>query len=86
MIAAVLVENGGIMNLDDAGSFLCEAVTNNNMKLLRGLLKYGVDPNSRNYDERTPLHVAASQGLHLAATILIEFGADVLTKDRYFLY
>ncbi|XP_074579578.1 potassium channel KOR2-like [Curcuma longa] len=86
LVAAVLVENGGIVNLDDAGSFLCEAVTDNNMKLLRGLLKYGVDPNSRNYDERTPLHVAASQGLCLAATILIESGADVLSKDRYFTF
>ncbi|KAG6510401.1 hypothetical protein ZIOFF_028411 [Zingiber officinale] len=83
LIAAVLVENGGIVNLNDAGRFLCEAVTDNNVKLLRGLLKYGVDPNSRNYDERTPLHVAASQGLHHAATILIESGADVLSKDRY---
>ncbi|KAG6514123.1 hypothetical protein ZIOFF_024463 [Zingiber officinale] len=83
LIAAVLVENGGIVNLNDAGRFLCEAVTDNNVKLLRGLLKYGVDPNSRNYDERTPLHVAASQGLHHAATMLIESGADVLSKDRY---
>ncbi|XP_042380021.1 potassium channel KOR2-like [Zingiber officinale] len=83
LIAAVLVENGGIVNLNDAGRFLCEAVTDNNVKLLRGLLKYGVDPNSRNYDERTPLHVAASQGLHHAATMLIESGADVLSKDRW---
>ncbi|THU58798.1 hypothetical protein C4D60_Mb03t18240 [Musa balbisiana] len=82
-IAAILVENGAILNLDDAGNYLCEVVTNGNIDLLRCLLEYGANPNSKNYDRRTPLHVAASEGLHLMANILIEFGANVLSKDRW---
>jgi hypothetical protein len=50
--------------------------------LLSRLLRSGVDPNCRNYDQRTPLHVAAAEGLHLVASMLVGFGADVLAKDR----
>ncbi|WOL01330.1 potassium channel KOR2-like isoform X2 [Canna indica] len=82
-IAAILVDNGAILNLDDAGSYLFEVVTNSKIELLRRLLEYGIDPNSKNYDQRTPLHVAASEGLHLVVNILIEFGADALSKDRF---
>ncbi|EHA8589599.1 hypothetical protein COCNU_scaffold011279G000020 [Cocos nucifera] len=82
-IAAILVENGAILNLEDAGSYLCKVVTDSKIDFLRGLLEYGVDPNSTNYVQRTPLHVAASEGLHLVAKLLIEFGADVLSEDRY---
>ncbi|XP_072969948.1 potassium channel KOR2-like isoform X2 [Typha angustifolia] len=82
-IATLLVENGATLNLKDAGSYLCKVVTESKIDILRRLLKYGVDPNSKNYDHRTPLHVAAAEGLHLVASVLIEFGADVLSKDRW---
>lgn len=51
--------------------------------LLRRLLSSGIDPNSKDYDQRTPLHVAASQGLYLMAKLLLEAGASVFFKDRY---
>ncbi|XP_034675245.1 potassium channel SKOR-like [Vitis riparia] len=54
-----------------------------NIDLLKCLLENGVNPNSRNYDLQTPLHFAAAEGLHLVANILIKFGADVLSKDRW---
>lgn len=82
-IATILVENGAILNLEDAGSYLCKVVTDSKIDILRLLLEYGVDPNSKSYVQRTPLHVAASEGLHLVAKLLIEFGADVLSEDRY---
>lgn len=82
-VAALLVKNGAILNLEDAGSFLCKVVIDSNVDHLKRLLENGVDPNSKNYDQRTPLHVAAAEGLHLVANILIKYGADVLAKDRY---
>ncbi len=59
--------------MDNAGSFLRTAKA----------LSYGLDPNSKDYDHRTPLHVAASEGLYLMAKLLIEAGANVFSKDRY---
>ena len=82
--ALLLIEDGATLNLEDAGWYLCKAVMGSNIDLLKRLLENGVDPNSRNYDLRTPLHFAAAEGLHLVANILIKFGADVLSKDRYY--
>lgn len=82
-VAALLIYNGAKLNLEDSGSFLCKVVVDNNIDFLRRLLEYGVNPNSKNYDQRTPLHVAASEGLHIVAKILIQFGADVLSEDRW---
>ncbi|KAF8412036.1 hypothetical protein HHK36_004596 [Tetracentron sinense] len=81
-IAAVLVNHGAILNLEDAGCYLCKAVMDSNIDFLKRLLENGIKPNSKNYDQRTPLHVAAAEGLHLVAKILIKFGADVLSEDR----
>lgn len=82
-VAELLMENGAALNLEDAGTYLCKIAADNKVDVLQRLLKYGVDPNCQNYDQRTPLHVAAAAGLHLVAGILIELGADVLAKDRY---
>ncbi|KAJ0977197.1 hypothetical protein J5N97_012671 [Dioscorea zingiberensis] len=82
-VAALLVENGAILDIQDAGSYLCKIVIDSKIDVLRRLLENGVDPNSKNYDQRTPLHVAAAEGLHLVAKILIQFGADVLSMDRW---
>lgn len=82
-IAAHLVKNGAILDLEDNGSYLRKIATESNISTLRRLLEYGVDPNTKNYDLRTPLHIAAAEGLHLVAAVLLEFGADVLSKDRY---
>ncbi|KAE8656882.1 Potassium channel SKOR [Hibiscus syriacus] len=82
-IAAFLVKEGASLNIDDAGSFLCMAVSKGDTDYLKRLLSNGVDPNSRDYDHRTPLHVASSEGLYLMAKLLIEAGASVFTKDRW---
>lgn len=50
--------------------------------LLRRLLAKGIDPNCGDYDQRTPLHVAASQGIYLMAKLLLDAGASVFSKDR----
>ncbi|KAL9408813.1 hypothetical protein AB3S75_047240 [Citrus x aurantiifolia] len=82
-VASLLVKEGASLNVDDAGSFLCTAVARGDSDFLKRVLSNGVDPNSRDYDHRTPLHIAASEGLYLMAKLLLEAGASVFTKDRW---
>nr|ADF28806.1 putative potassium cation channel [Oryza sativa Japonica Group] len=82
-ITSLLVEHGAILNLEDAGGYLCRVVRGGRIDLLKKLLRFGISPNCRNYDQRTPLHIAAAEGLHLVASTLIESGADIQAKDRW---
>ena len=81
-VASLLISEGASLQIDDAGNYLCMVVIKGDSDLLRRLLSRGIDPNSRDYDERTPLHVAASQGLYLMAKFLLDAGASVFSKDR----
>ncbi|TVU14283.1 hypothetical protein EJB05_37743, partial [Eragrostis curvula] len=81
-IISLLVEHGAVLNLEEPGNYLCRVVADGKIDLLKRLLNFGIDPNCKNYDQRTPLHVAAAEGLHFVAKMLIEFGADVQAKDR----
>ncbi|XP_054785512.1 potassium channel SKOR-like isoform X2 [Prosopis cineraria] len=82
-VASLLVNKGAILTIEDAGSFLCMTAATKELDLLRKLLAHGIDPNSRNYDQRTALHIAASEGLFTVAETLIEAGASVLSTDRW---
>ncbi|XP_028791312.1 potassium channel SKOR-like, partial [Neltuma alba] len=82
-VASLLVNNGATLAIEDAGSLLCMTIATKELDLLRKLLAYGINPNSRNYDQRTALHIAASEGLFTVAEMLIEAGASVLSTDRW---
>lgn len=82
-VAALLIKEGASLKFDDAGTFLCSVVSKGDSDLVKRILNYGVDPDSRNYDHRTPLHVASSEGFYLMAKLLVEAGASVFSKDRY---
>ncbi|KAG0488776.1 hypothetical protein HPP92_007587 [Vanilla planifolia] len=82
-VANLLKANGANLNLEDAGTYLCKLAVENKVDILRRMLEHGVDPNCKNFDHRTPLHVAAAEGLHLVAAVFIEFGADVFAADRW---
>ncbi|XP_037493386.1 potassium channel SKOR isoform X2 [Jatropha curcas] len=82
-VASLLVKQGAHLSLDDAGSFLCSTVSKGDSDLLKRLLSNGIDPNSKDYDHRTPLHVAASEGLYIMTKLLLEAGASVSSKDRW---
>lgn len=68
--------------MQEAGTDLCNAVINGDTGLLKRLLDHGVDPNSADYDLRTPLHIASAEGFLLVSKILVEHGADVMARDR----
>ncbi|EEF28913.1 Potassium channel SKOR, putative [Ricinus communis] len=82
-VASLLVKEGAELRMDDAGSFLCSTVLKGDSDLLRRILSNGINPNSKDYDHRTPLHVAASEGLYMMAKLLLEAGASVCSKDRW---
>ncbi|KAF2295542.1 hypothetical protein GH714_033164 [Hevea brasiliensis] len=82
-VASLLVKEGAGLSLDDPGSFLCSIIAKGDSDLLKRILSNGIDPNSKDYDHRTPLHVAASEGLHIMAKLLLEAGASVFSKDRW---
>ncbi|KAJ0233440.1 Cyclic nucleotide-binding domain-containing protein [Hirschfeldia incana] len=79
----LLVKEEASFDLEDAGNFLCTVVVKNDSDFLRRLLSSGMDPNTEDYDRRTPLHVAASEGLFLMAKMLVDAGASVVSKDRW---
>ncbi|KAK6127477.1 hypothetical protein DH2020_038772 [Rehmannia glutinosa] len=82
-VASLLSREGAVLKIDNVGSFLCTIVARGDSDLLRRVLSNGVDPNSKDYDQRTALHIAASQGLYLMAKLLLEAGASVFSKDKW---
>ncbi|KAK8309738.1 hypothetical protein V6Z12_D02G143400 [Gossypium hirsutum] len=82
-VTHLLVQAGALLAMDDAASFLCMTVARRDLDLLKRALAGGIDPNAKSYDYRTPLHVAASEGLYFVAKTLIEAGASVLSIDRW---
>ncbi|XP_071901982.1 potassium channel SKOR-like isoform X2 [Coffea arabica] len=82
-VASLLVNAGATLMLDHVGTFLCEAVASRELEFLKRLLFNGANPNAKNFDMRTPLHIAASEGLYPASVLLLEAGASVLSVDRW---
>ncbi|KAL5815414.1 hypothetical protein ACOSQ4_026055 [Xanthoceras sorbifolium] len=82
-VASALVKAGASLTIDDAGGFLCTTVARRELDFLKRVLANGINPNSKNYDHRTPLHIAASEDLYSIAKLLIEAGASVVSKDRW---
>jgi len=63
-------------------SVLCSAVKTADVRQLKSLQKYGVNLSAGDYDGRTPLHIAASDGSLEVAEYLLNNGASVHIKDR----
>lgn len=82
-VASLLVESGASLDIVEAGNCLCMAVAREDLGFLKRVITNGVNPNSKNYDLRTPLHLAASKGSYAMANLLLEAGASVFSKDRY---
>jgi len=63
---------------------LCDAAASNNIEVLREIILCGGDANKGDYDKRTAIHLAASEGLlEVVKFLLEEAGADHSPKDRW---
>jgi lysophospholipase len=63
---------------------LCSAAGAGDLELLRSLISgQGLDPNSSDYDLRTPLHIAASERKPKAVELLLSYGARSNVEDRW---
>ena len=63
-------------------SLICSAIYIGDLDKLKVLKAYDADFNAGDYDQRTPLHVAASEGSLAIVTWLLEQGARVHARDR----
>mmetsp|Transcript_57735 Transcript_57735/g.141624 ORF Transcript_57735/g.141624 Transcript_57735/m.141624 type:complete len:878 (+) Transcript_57735:26-2659(+) len=62
---------------------LRNAAVNGDLREVKELIDEGVDVNCEDYDQRTPLHLAAAEN-HLSILILLlKGGADAHAKDRF---
>ncbi|XP_008795354.1 potassium channel KOR1 isoform X2 [Phoenix dactylifera] len=82
-VASLLFSRGAQLSLKDAGSQLCAAAAEGDSDFIKRALSYGVDPNSKDYDHRTALHIAAAEGLYFIAKLLLDAGASVFAMDRW---
>ena len=63
---------------------LCHATSTGDLEKVKALIKTGTDPDSCDYDRRTALHLAASEGQYDVAVYLVEeAGAEHSPLDRW---
>lgn len=80
----LLVENGASLQYGDVGQFACTAAEQNNLNLLKGIIRHGGDitlPNSNT--GTTALHVAVSEDNVEIVKFLLEHGAGIDKPDRH---
>jgi urea transporter/ankyrin repeat protein len=66
-----------------AASWACAAASRNDVLTLRLLLTAGCPASIADYDERTPLHLAAANGHTEATALLLQHGASAAAVDRF---
>jgi len=62
---------------------LCAAASSGDLKGIQMILDSGGNPNSGDYDHRTPLHLASAEGHLEVVRVLVLNGASVHAKDRF---
>lgn len=79
----LLLDNGARISSIEVGHFACAAVEQNNLELLKDIVKYGGDVTLPTSNGTTPLHTAVSEGNIEIVQFLLDQGADVDKPDVY---
>lgn len=84
-ITNILLKHGADLSMNEslAASTLCQTVFDADTSLLKRLLKAKIQVNACDYDKRTAVHIAASEGNIAAFKLLVEYGSDISCKDRW---
>ncbi|OMP01238.1 hypothetical protein CCACVL1_03133 [Corchorus capsularis] len=82
-VIKLLVDNGAILSSGDVGQFACYAVEQNNLELLKAIVKYGGDVRQPKSNGTCAIHTAICEGNVEMVKFLLEEGVDIDTKDAH---
>ncbi|TYI17124.1 hypothetical protein ES332_A07G002200v1 [Gossypium tomentosum] len=80
-IAKLLKDNGANINVGDVGHFACIAAEQNDLDLLKEIVRYGGNVTCPRYNGYTALHVAVCEGNVEIVKYLLEQGSDIDKRD-----
>ncbi|KAK8620009.1 hypothetical protein V6N13_066498 [Hibiscus sabdariffa] len=80
-IAKLLKENGASINSGDVGHYACTAAEQNNLNLLKEIVRYGGDVTRPRQNGYTALHVAVCEGNIEIVKYLMDQDADIDKPD-----
>ena len=81
-VAKVLRERGARHGTIDSALGLISFAAKGDADEVKRLLSDGIDPNSKDYDSRTPLHLACGEGHTETVKVLLAAGADKSLKNN----
>ncbi|XP_030963543.1 potassium channel AKT1-like [Quercus lobata] len=79
----LLLENGAKLYSGDIGQFACTAVEQNNLKLLKEIIRLGGDVMRSKSNGTTALHIAVCEGNTEIVRFLLDKDADIDKPDFY---
>jgi lysophospholipase len=79
----MLIRNGATMGSTDISGMLCRAAHRNDSKFFELIGPCGIDLSVGDYDGRTALHLAASEGHIESVQVLLQFEANLTARDRW---
>uniref|UniRef100_A0A7N0V356 Potassium channel n=1 Tax=Kalanchoe fedtschenkoi TaxID=63787 RepID=A0A7N0V356_KALFE len=80
-VIKLLIDNGAKLSSGDVGHYACVAAEQNDLSLLKDIIKYGGDVTLPNCWGTTALHAAVSEGNIEIVKFLMDQGADVDKQD-----
>lgn len=82
-VIKTLLDNGADIKRGDVGHFACTAAEQNNLELLKDIVRYGGDVTLPQNNGNTALHVAVSEDNLEIVKFLLKQGADMDRPDNH---
>lgn len=80
-VIKLLIDNGATLSSGDVGQFACTVVEQNNINLLKAIVRYGGDVTLSKTSGTTALHTAVSEGNTEMVKFLLDQGANIDEPD-----